>query len=258
MKSVTNKNFRYHSSGASAITVRGLLIPTTEYLYSDVALLTSADLAANTAVIAESWNGSAWVKDAGTYGTPIDPTGLSGVVGESAVRVNWVDAVNADVASYEVSVSPAVVGTPFTIAQGEQTLLIPGMTDGTPYTITVKTVDVAGNKSTGASVIKTPADSTPPADVTRVNAVKGAAASQTVTVTWVDPTDNVGVNHIEIDVKEHISGTAFTGSPFSVAVATQTKDITGLTTGTMYDFTVKGVDAAGNKSPGITTVATPL
>jgi chitin-binding protein len=258
MKSVQYKKYRYHLSGTAAVTVRGLIFYPNAYIYSDVPLLSAADLAAHTSIIEETdlTLTSTWILVAGTRATPVNPTGLTGTVGEGSVGLNWVDDTNIDIASVEVSMSPNV-GGPFTVAKGVQAKTITGLTDGTAYTFTVKTVDGAGNKSTGATITQTPTDVTPPADVTRLNAVKGAGASQQVVVTWVDPADNVGLNHIELTVKT-LAGVAFSGSPFTIAAATQTKTVTGLVTNTMYQFTVKGVDAAGNKSPGITTVATPL
>ena len=239
MKSVQYKKYRYHVSGIASVTVRGLTFYPTAYIYSDVPLLTAADLAAHTSIIVETDLSLAgtWILAAGTRATPVNPTGLAGVVGEGTVRLNWVDDTNVDIARIEVSMSPNV-GGPFTVAKGVQTKLVTGLTDGTAYTFTVKTVDGAGNKSSGATVIKTPTDATPPADVTRLNAVKGAGASQQVVVTWVDPSDNIGLDHVELTV--------------------ETKTVTSLVTNTMYRFIVKGVDAAGNKSPGIATVATPL
>lgn len=259
MKNPTHKRYRYHASGTAGIAVRGITFVPDAYVYSDVPLLTAADLAANTGIIAETDlpESGTWTLAAGTYATPVDPTGIAVVAGESSAQVTWTDAVDLDIASCEVGVSPAVAGQPFTVADGVGSKTITGMTDGTLYTLTLKSVNGAGTKSAGVAITVTPSDVTPPADVTRLNAVKGAAASQTVTVTWVDPADNVGLHHVEVTVAD-LTGVAAIGSPFSVNPAVQTLSVTGLTTNTTYRFTVKAVDAAGNKSPGIIAVATPL
>jgi hypothetical protein len=48
------------------------------------------------------------------------------------------------------------------------------------------------------------------------------------------------------------------GSPFTVGKGAQTRLITGLANGTVYTFTIRAVDASGNKSVEKSAAATPV
>jgi hypothetical protein len=93
-------------------------------------------------------------------------------------------------------------------------------------------------------------DTTPPADV---SGLVGTPANGQVTLAWTDPADD-DLASIEITFTPTAGGVT---QPVSVAKAAQTTIITGLANETEYTFTVKAVDAAGNKSGGQTATATP-
>jgi hypothetical protein len=77
-------------------------------------------------------------------------------------------------------------------------------------------------------------------------------ASKTFALTWVDPSDK-DIDHIEISF-----ATPFASNPppaaVNVAVGVQHATVTVPLNGVWYFITVKTVDKAGNKSPGITPV----
>jgi hypothetical protein len=83
----------------------------------------------------------------------------------------------------------------------------------------------------------------PPADVSGLG---GTAGNGQVALNWTDPTDT-DLDHIEI------TWTPDGITPVSVTKGTQIKTITGLTNGISYIFTIKAVDAVGNKSAGISS-----
>lgn len=70
------------------------------------------------------------------------------------------------------------------------------------------------------------------------NVMSTAKTSTSVTLSWNASTDNVGVTAYEV----------FNGSSLAATVTNTTATITGLTASTTYTFTVKAVDAAGNRS----------
>jgi hypothetical protein len=176
---------------------------------------------------------------------PEDVTGLSGTLrAEGRVELTWTDP-DADLDHVEITWSPGG-DDPVTVAKETETWTSSGLPEGTVYTFTVKAVDAAGNKNAGATVTKTP-DATPPTNVTNLDGTPGDAK---VTLTWTDPTD-ADLDHIEI------TWSPGEATPISVEGA-QTTTITGLTNGTVYTFTVKAVDEAGNKSAGETKALTPL
>jgi chitodextrinase len=91
-------------------------------------------------------------------------------------------------------------------------------------------------------------DTVPPADVTGLS---GTVGSGQVTLTWTDPADS-DLDHIEITFVPAVGD-----QPRRVAKGVKTIVITGLTDGTEYTFTVKAVDAAGNKSAGTNKTCKP-
>jgi uncharacterized repeat protein (TIGR02543 family) len=81
---------------------------------------------------------------------------LKGIAGNGKVTLTWLDPVDTNLASIEITVAPAIPGSPFSVAKGVTTRDIEGLANNTLYTFTVKAVDTSGNKSTGVSVTATP------------------------------------------------------------------------------------------------------
>jgi large repetitive protein len=175
---------------------------------------------------------------------PAEVTGLSAVAGESQVSLSWTAPADSDFAS--VSISYTGLAAPITVAKGSSTYTFTGLTDGTAYDFTVKTVDTTGNSSTGVAASATPVDLTPPANVTAVSTV---AFNGSVTLSWTEPSD---ADYAGVQIS--YAGLA---TPISVAKSTVRYTVTGLTNSTEYTFTVKAVDSAGNPASGVAVKATP-
>ncbi|QEN03404.1 hypothetical protein EW093_01360 [Thiospirochaeta perfilievii] len=90
---------------------------------------------------------------------PANPTLGTITAGDTSITINWSEPTDADFASIEYSGTGITTGT---VAKGTTTKEITGLTNGTAYTITIKSVDTTGNKSTGVSYAST----TPVAPVT--------------------------------------------------------------------------------------------
>ena len=88
-------------------------------------------------------------------------------------------------------------------------------------------------------------DTIPPAEVTNLAAI---AESGMITLTWTDPSD-ADFQKVEI---------AYLSNTIEVNKDVQTKEITGLTNGTSYTFTVKTVDDSGNKTNGVQITGMPV
>jgi uncharacterized repeat protein (TIGR02543 family) len=86
---------------------------------------------------------------------PANVTGLTAAAGIGQATLNWTPPSDSDFASVEITATPVI--TAITVAKGTNTAVITGLTNGTAYTFTVKSVDTTGNKSTGATASTTPA-----------------------------------------------------------------------------------------------------
>ena len=86
---------------------------------------------------------------------------------------------------------------------------------------------------------------------------KPSASAITATgakVTWVAPTTGDAVGNYEVKVTK--AGVPITGSPFTMAGATLTKTLSGLTATTAYIVTVKAINSAGSVSAAPLEVTT--
>jgi hypothetical protein len=188
---------------------------------------------------------------------PAKVTGLSADPGNGTVTLSWTDPADADLNYIEITwTGGSVTAEKSTAANRANSKAVTGLTNGTAYTFTVKSVDTSINKSQGETASATPSDGTnPPPDTTppaEVSGLNGTPGDRTVTLSWTDPTD-ADLDHIEITW----TGGSATAEKSAADDQANSKAITGLTNGTAYTFTVKTVDSSGNKSQGETASATP-
>ncbi|ADO68763.1 carbohydrate binding domain-containing protein [Stigmatella aurantiaca] len=187
----------------------------------------------------EDVNGSV----AGTYPflmvdttAPSTPTGLAVATRtDRSVKLTWSASTdNVAVTDYVVFRGGTQVGTSTTTGYTDT-----GLTPSTAYSYTVKARDAAGNTSAASaalSVTTQAPDATAPSVPTGLSA--SAVTSSSVTLSWTASTDNYGVagyfvyrNGTQIAAP---TGTGYTDSSLSPS--------------TVYSYTVKAADAAGNTS----------
>ena len=97
---------------------------------------------------------------------PANVTELTATPEDSRILLTWKDAADSDIYGYEVSYSgtkpinrvvlPALDTTSMMVSPKAGGTYVNGLTNGTEYTFTVKTVDTSGNKSEGVTVKGTP------------------------------------------------------------------------------------------------------
>ena len=95
---------------------------------------------------------------------PADVTELAAAAKNSSVVLTWKDATDEDIFGYLVSWKAESTGRAlvalekdsFIAAKGQQGCVVTGLTNGTKYTFTVKTMDTSGNTSGGVTVDATP------------------------------------------------------------------------------------------------------
>jgi endoglucanase len=183
---------------------------------------------------------------------PTTPTNLTvSNVASTGLTLSWTASTdNVGVSAYEVYqggnlLNGNVIGTSFNVT---------GLTCNTAYSFTVKAKDAAGNVSTAsnaANATTAACDTQAPSVPANVTASNVSAAS--LTLSWTASTDNVAVTAYEV----YRGATLVNGN-----VTTTSLNITGLTCNTVYSFTVKAKDAAGNVSSSssalnVTTAACP-
>ncbi len=122
-----------------------------------------------------------------------------------------------------------------------------GITIGTTYVFIFKSVDTAGNESSGyeRTILAGSTDTTPPAALTNVTCTENTGTS--VTFSWTNPSDS-----------DYASMKIYNGNTF-VATVNQpatTYTVTGLTGGTEYTFNFKSVDTSGNESSAYSKTVT--
>ena len=114
---------------------------------------------------------------------PAEVTKLKATAGDGKVSLSWTNPADTDLYQVEITASPAagtLANAVYLFAEKGKAMSFTaeGLTDGTAYTFTVKTIDKSLNKSTGirtAEAVKPidTSDKTPPTEVTELKAVAG-------------------------------------------------------------------------------------
>ena len=123
---------------------------------------------------------------------PAAVTNLTATAKDSRVLLTWTDASDGDVYGYEVSYSgsapinraalPALNVKSMMAPQGAGGCYVSGLTNGTEYTFTVRTMDTSGNKSGGVTAKATPAAVSANSPMTIALSVPDAATNTSLNV----------------------------------------------------------------------------
>lgn len=188
---------------------------------------------------------------------PAEIIGLNAVPNDSSVFLTWTNPADKDFYGVEVSAVPAEGTLKEPVVVKGNTITVTGLTNGTSYTFTLKTIDKSTNVSAGVSSENvSPVDSsdkTPPEEVTNL---KLKVADGIAKLTWKDSvSEDVFGYEITYDGKkiEYAFRSLFTSmAENTVFVSPKTQKYEfEVETGKEYLFTIKAVDTSGNKSEGI-------
>ena len=189
---------------------------------------------------------------------PAEIIGLNAVPNDSSVFLTWTNPADKDFYGVEVSAVPAEGTLKEPVVVKGNTITVTGLTNGTSYTFTLKTIDKSTNVSAGVSSENvSPVDSsdkTPPEEVTNL---KLKVADGIAKLTWTDSvSEDVFGYEITYDGKkiEYAFRSLFTSmaeNTVFVSPGTQKYEFE-VETGKEYSFTIKAVDTSGNKTNGIT------
>jgi titin len=177
------------------------------------------------------------------------PTGLTGVMGDSAVTLNWSAPSSnggALITDYVVQYRVNALGSQWTtFADGTSAVssaTVTGLTNGTAYVFRVAAVNVAGAGGYSAES----AAVTPLAPALAPTSLAGTAGNQQVALSWGVPASDGGSVITDYVIQYRVQGvgaswTTFADGTSSAVAAT----VTGLTNGTAYVFRVAAVTAVG-------------
>lgn len=167
---------------------------------------------------------------------PDAPTDVIAVAGKGSAHVSWTAPASTGGSAITHYLVSGNGGTPKQTSELE--VEFSGLTNGTPYTFTVKAVNAAGESPASApSTPVTPADV--PGSPTNVVAEHGNASA---TVRWDAPSDNGS------PITRYL--VSANGAEPIVVPASQTSHLVpGLVNGTAYSFTVTAENAVGTGAP---------
>lgn len=167
------------------------------------------------------------------WGPPSAPSAITVAPRDGGVRVSWNHPSNSDPSSttYVATANPGGQSCEVT---GQNSCLVSGLTNGSPYVFSVIARNNSGSSSQSSNSISvTPADV--PGAPTDVFADAGRLSAF---VYWIAPVDNGGSAVVKYTVSA-------SGSDKTCVSATTSCQIKGLTQGVTYTFTVRATNAAG-------------
>ncbi len=156
--------------------------------------------------------------------------------GQTNTRLSWSSSTdNVGVAGYNVYQN----GT-FIVATSGTSYDVSGLTAGTTYAFEVNAYDASGNTSASSNSISvtTLATTDTQAPTVPTNLVASNTGQTNTSLSWSSSTDNVGV----------VGYNVYQDGVFLVATSGINYDVSGLSPGTGYTFTVNAYDASGNTS----------
>jgi hypothetical protein len=177
------------------------------------------------------------------YSVPGAPTSVSATPYNNSAAVEWTPPVSDGYRPITGYVATAAPGGAACSTTGALSCTVENLTNGTPYTLTVRAVNALG-----PSDPSDPASATPVAVPDAPTNVAGVALATSVVLTWGAPDDNGSA----------ITGYNVTVTPGGGSCSTSalTCTFTGLTTHTAYTFAVTATNGNGT-GPAGSVVVTP-
>lgn len=191
---------------------------------------------------------------------PTDVSAVGAVSADSSVTLSWQPPTASDFDGVQITFTPVQAGInqPVLVPKGTSSYTVSGLVNSVTYSFTVRSKDLSDNLSFGTTIDKAPTsnmaidptDKTPPNSPTSFLAVAG---NNGVALSWVQPTSpdyiysEITFTPLQPDVAQ----------PIIVTKGTVATTINQLFGNTVYSFSIKAVDTAGNRSSGVGASASP-
>jgi len=187
---------------------------------------------------------------------PAAPSGLTATPGNGSAAVAFTpgDDGGSAVTGYEVSTDGGATWATLATAAGAggtRTGTVTGLTNGTTYSIAVRTVNGVGNSPASDTASVTPAPVVPAAP----SGFTATPGDGSVALSFV-PADDGGSAVTTYQASTDGGATWTTVTTFPRPNGTRTATITGLTNGSTYAVSVRAVNAVGNGAPAPTRSVT--
>ena len=192
--------------------------------------------------------------------TPGAPTSPAATAGDQQVTVTWTAPTGSStggsaITDYVVETKLASALTWTTVEDGVSTstsATITGLANGTAINVRVSAVNAAGTGTATTTLAATPR-TTPgaPSDVA------ATVTTTSVTLTWDAPASDGGSAITDYIVKRRVVGDSSWTTVADGTSTSRSATVTGLTTGTSYEFTIAAVNAAGTGSASDSLTTTP-
>ncbi|WP_337104181.1 S-layer homology domain-containing protein [Paenibacillus sp. YIM B09110] len=165
-------------------------------------------------------------------GVPASPTSLQAIAGDRSVALHWEAVEHAD--AYEIYVATASGDFSESVATVRDTNYeVTGLTNGVSYYFAVK-----ASNSGGSSPFSEEASAMPATVPLAPTNVRASAGDKIATVRFDAPADHGGSAILRYEVVASPGGITVVGT-------TTQMEVTGLTNGTDYTFTVRAINSVG-------------
>ncbi len=195
---------------------------------------------------------------------PAAPTSLAGTPGAGVANMTWTAASNGGAALTANFIQYRAVGSGTwltasnTIAAGATSYTVTGLTGGTAYEFRIAAQNSVGWSAWSA----TSASVTPTAPITVPTAPRsfaGVVGTKLVNLSWLAPSSNGGAALTAYFIQRRVTGSGtWTTVSNTISPAATTYQVTGLTTGTSYDFRIAVSNSVGWSAWSTTVTRTPL
>lgn len=173
-------------------------------------------------------------------GAPFPPTSLTAISLNGGARISFTQTSNggSPITNYEYSLDDGVTWLAFNPVSTGTSVTVPGLTNGTNYSIRLRALNAFGASAASQVVTITPGAPDPPINL------QGLAGNKQITVSFTPGSDN-GSAITEYQYSLYAGGSWGPYISLNPKAITSPINITGLTNGIPYSVRLRAVNAAG-------------